>query len=94
MLVVETIARVRREHLVKGKGVREVARDLGLSRNTVRRILRSGETSFTYERGAQPHPKLGAFIGRLEAMLTVNAASAKKDRLTLRRMADLLQREG
>src|SRR5258708_15793506 len=61
MLVVETIARVRREHLVKGKGVRKVSRNLGLSRNTVRRILRSGETSFTYEREAQPHPKLGTY---------------------------------
>ncbi len=32
-------------------------------------MLRSGETSFEYERPEQPHPKLGAFIGRLEAML-------------------------
>ena len=45
MLVVETIGRIRRDHLVKGKSIREISRDLNLSRNTVRRVLRSGETS-------------------------------------------------
>ena len=50
MLTVETIGRVRRERLVKGKTIREITRDLKLSRNTVRKILRSGETSFSYER--------------------------------------------
>ncbi len=46
MLVVETIARIRREHLVKGKSIKQIARELKMSRNTVRRVLRSGETAF------------------------------------------------
>jgi predicted transcriptional regulator len=41
---VDTIARVRREHF--GKTIKEIARDLHLSRNTVRKILRSGASSF------------------------------------------------
>ena len=64
MLVVETIGRIRREHLVKGKSIKEIARDLKISRNTVRKVLRSGETSFSYEREVQPRPKLGALEGR------------------------------
>jgi hypothetical protein len=28
MLVVETIARIRREHFIKGKTIKEIARDL------------------------------------------------------------------
>ena len=59
MLVVETIARIRREHFVKGKTIKEIARDLGRSRNTIRKVLRSGETAFEYERTVQPRPKLG-----------------------------------
>jgi predicted transcriptional regulator len=57
MLVVETMGRIRREHLVKGKSIKEIARDLKISRNTVRKILRSGETSFfpTSERFS-PYP--------------------------------------
>ena len=45
MLVVETIARIRREHFIKGKTIKEIARDLKVSRNSVRKVLRSGETS-------------------------------------------------
>ena len=59
MLVVETVARIRREALVKGKSIKEIARVLGISRNTVRKVLRSGETSFVYDRSVQPLPKLG-----------------------------------
>src|SRR6478752_4086173 len=58
MLIVETIARIRREHFIKGKTIKEIARDLKVSRNTVRKVLRSGETSFEYERVVQPRPKL------------------------------------
>ena len=42
MLIVETIARIRREHFIKGKTIKEIARDLKVSRNTVRKVLRSG----------------------------------------------------
>jgi hypothetical protein len=38
MVIVETIGRVRREHFVKGKTIKEIARDLKISRNTVRKI--------------------------------------------------------
>jgi AraC-like DNA-binding protein len=59
MLTVETIERIRREHFLKGKTIKEIARDLNVSRNTVRKVLRSGETSFEYEREVQPRPSLG-----------------------------------
>ena len=39
MLIVETIGRIRREHLIKGKSIKEIARDLKISRNTVRKVL-------------------------------------------------------
>jgi hypothetical protein len=59
VLIVETIGRIRREHFIKGKSIKEIARDLKISRNTVRKVLRSGETSFSYERAVQPRSKLG-----------------------------------
>lgn len=94
MLVVETVAKIRREHFARGKGVKTIAREMGLARNTVRKILRSGDTALEYERREQPHPKLGPFITRLEALLEANASGARKDRLTLMRITDLLSREG
>ena len=86
MLVVETIGRIRREHLVKGKSIREIARDLKVSRNTVRKVLRSGETSFAYEREVQPRPQLGRWKAELDRLLTKNAESAARERLTLIRL--------
>ncbi len=41
MLVVETIARIRREYFVKGKAIKEIVRDVKVSRNTVRKVIRS-----------------------------------------------------
>ena len=76
MLIVETIGRIRREHLGKGKSIKEISRSLHLSRNTVRRILRSGETAFSYDREVQPRPKLGPWTEALDRLLTANAEAA------------------
>src|SRR5215467_16333843 len=86
MLVVETVARIRREHFVKGKTIKEIARGLGVSRNTVRKVLRSGETSFEYERKVQPRPKLGRWTGALDELLEGNAAKPAREQLTLIRI--------
>ena len=79
MLIVETIARIRREHFIKGKTIKEIARDLKVSRNTVRKVLRSGETSFEYERAVQPRPKLGRWAAELDRVLAANATKANAD---------------
>jgi AraC-like DNA-binding protein len=94
MLIVETVGRIRREHFVKGKSIKEVARDLRISRNTVRRILRSGETSFSYEREVQPRPRLGRWKDELDRMLTTNAGNAARERLTLIRLFEELRTLG
>jgi transposase len=94
MLIVETIGRIRREHFLKGKSIKEIARDLKISRNTVRRVLRSGETSFSYERETQPRPKLGRWQVEIDRMLTRNAGNAARERLTLIRLFEELRALG
>src|SRR6185312_8398822 len=91
MLVVETIGRIRREHFVKGKAIKEIARELKLSRNTVRKVLRSGATSFEYARTVRPRPKLGAWHGDLDRMLSDNEVRAARERLTLIRIFEELR---
>ena len=91
MLVVETVGRIRREHLVKGRSIKEIARDLKISRNTVRKVLRSGATSFEYEREVQPRPKLGRWSGDLDRLLLLNTAKAARERLTLIRVFEELR---
>jgi len=94
MLVVETIGRIRREHFVQGKSIKEIARDLRLSRNTVRKVLRSDETSFSYARQVQPRPKLGRWKGELDRLLAANAEAASRERLTLIRIFEELRALG
>ena len=91
MLVVETIGRIRREHFVKGKSIKEIVRELKVSRNTVRKVLRSGATSFEYKRAVQPRPKLGAWHGDLDRMLSENEARPARERLTLIRVFEELR---
>ncbi|WP_353213490.1 helix-turn-helix domain-containing protein, partial [Rhodovarius sp.] len=59
-----------------GKGVREIAREVGVSRNTVRRYLRVPDAARYRERPPQPG-KLSAFEGYILQRL----ASALPDRL-------------
>ena len=91
MLTVETIGRIRREHFLKGKTIKEIARDLKASRNTVRKVLRSGKTSFEYERGAQPRPKLGRWTTDLDELLASNAVKPAREQLTLIRIFEELR---
>jgi len=91
MLVVETVARIRREFFVKGKPIKEIVRELGVSRNTVRKVLRSGATAFSYERTVQPLPKLGPWARDLERLLEANERKARRERLTMVRIYEELQ---
>ena len=52
MLVVETIAKIRRGYFVQGKAIKAISRELKVSRKVVRKVIRSGETAFVYERSA------------------------------------------
>ncbi len=39
MLVVETIANIRRYHFVEGRKIKEISRDFYAFRNTVRKVI-------------------------------------------------------
>jgi transposase len=94
MLVVETVARIRRAHFVQGKSIKAISRELGISRNTVRRVLRSEATSLSYDRTTQPRPKLGAWADLLDQRLAGNEKLARRERLGLIRIFEELQRDG
>jgi transposase len=90
MKSVDTIARVRRAFYVEGWSLKRISRELHVSRNTVRRILRSNETSFSYERERQPKPRIGPWQVQLDALLDGNLAKPQRERLTLIRIYEEL----
>ena len=83
MLVVETIAKIRRAYFVQKKPIKAICRELGLSRKVVRKVLRSDATEFRYMRETQPLPKIGPWCDALDALLLTNAGKASRERLTL-----------
>jgi len=93
MLTVETVGRIRRGHF-KGKSIKALSRELRVSRNTVRKILRSGETELAYERSKQPRPKLGPWQDKLDSLLSANATKPDRERLTLIRLYEELRGQG
>lgn len=94
MLVVETIAKIRRYHFVDGLGIKTISRQLNLSRNTIRKVIRSGITEHKYKREHQPLPQLGKYVERLESLLKDDWERPKKRRFTASRLFELLQSEG
>ena len=94
MLTVETIGRVRHAFHIKGKKIKQISRELRLARNTVRTIVRGDETKHSYERKAQPLPKLGAFAEELDRLLEDNAKRPKRERLTFQRIYEELRLSG
>ncbi len=67
MLDVERWAELRREHFVRGVGIKELARRYGVDRNTVRRAVRS-EVPPRYQRPVAAS-KLDSFKGEIHELL-------------------------
>jgi transposase len=91
MLVVETIAKIRRAYFVQKKPIKAICRELGVSRKVVRKVIRSGATEFRYEREVQPQPKIGPWRDRLDGLLLANEAKPGRERLTLIRLFEELR---
>ena len=91
---VDTIARVRRAFYVQGWSLKKIVRELHVSRNTVRKILRTDETDFTYERDHQPIPRIGPWQQKLDEFLQGNTNKPPRERLTLIRIFEELRAVG
>lgn len=94
MLIVETIRKIRLYYHRDGMRIRQIARELRLSKNTVKKVIRSGATEFEYERSVQPRPKLGPFEERLSQFLSEDRDRPPRQQRTAQVLFEELQREG
>ncbi len=94
MLIVETIAKIRRAFLVQGKSIKAICREFRVSRKVVRKVIRSNSTEFQYTREIQPFPKIGPVRERLDDLLSANAGKAARERLTLIRIYEEIRSLG
>ena len=94
MLIVETIAKIRRAYFVQQKPIKAICREFGLSRKVVRKVIRSEATEFRYSRTNQPLPKIGPWRDELDALFLANEGKAPRERLTLVRLFEMLRSRG
>jgi transposase len=91
---VDAIARIRFEHFQNGKGIKRIARELGIARDTVRKVLRSGSTEFVYKREVQPQRKLGPWVEALTAILEAEDRLPRRERRSTIRLFEELRGRG
>jgi transposase len=94
MLTVETIRKIRLATRDGKKSIRQTAKDFNVSRNTVRKILRSDQTRFEYHRESVHRPKLGPFVDTLTTLLKDDQPLPLKQRRTAQGLYEALQAEG
>src|SRR3954465_7611997 len=91
VLVVETIAKIRRAYFAQKKPIKAICREFRLSRKVVRKVIRSQATEFRYERGRQPLPRIDPWRNQLDDLLLANEGNAARERLTLIRIFEELR---
>ena len=81
---------IRRWHFREGMPIREIERRTGLSRNTIRKYLRSGAVEPRFKVADRPS-KLDPFAEKLSGWLRIEVGKSRKQRRTAKRMyADLV----
>ena len=93
MYKVEMYARVRRACIVEGMSVREAAREFGLHRDTVRKMLKYSIPPGYRRRKPARRPKLEPYVGVIDRILEDDKVAPKKQRHTAKRIYDRLREE-
>lgn len=89
----EIYGRVRRAVRVEGRSQRAVAREFGLSRETVRKMLQYAVPPGYQRQQPIKRPKLGAWLGVIDAILNDDKQRPPKQRHTSKRIFERLKEE-
>ena len=90
MIDMELLSVIRRWHYRDHYSIREIARRTGLSRNTVRKYLRSDNVEPKFAVPDRPS-KLDAYADKLSYMLRQEAGKSRKQKRTVKQLhADLV----
>ena len=93
MYKVEVYARVRRVVQVDGMSIRQAAREFGLSRKTIRKMLQYSLPPGYERKKPVARPKLGPWLGIIDQILAEDPSQPKKQRHTAKRIWDRLKAE-
>lgn len=96
MLELSHVHIIRHKHFVEGQSIRAVARDMGVSRNTVRKYLRAEDPQPEYTQSkCRPRPVLDKVGPRIDELLEEwSGRTTNKQRITSPRVHQALLDEG
>ena len=94
MITLEQYEQIRRMYHLEEKSGRQIARELGCSRQTVSRALSLEQPPAYTMSKPRSAPVLGPYQTRLEELLAENQRLPKKQRYTAHKLFQLIQAEG
>lgn len=92
MLKVDQYHYIRTAHRVYGKAIKEIARETGHSKNTIRKALRQEYVGYN-QRCTQPYPVLGPYLEAIDRWLGDDKDKPTKQRHTATRVYHRLKME-
>ena len=93
MITVNEKEKIRRAHYLEGKSIRQIQRELGYHRETIRKALEGGEASRYKQQAPRPSPVLEPVKAVIEHWLTEDQSRPPKQRHTARRIYERLVQE-
>jgi transposase len=94
MIGVEERERIRRAYFNENKSIRQIARELGHSRPTIRKAIQAAEPATYTQRTPRPAPVLGPYKPLIDELLVESRQMPKKQRYTSHKIYELVHAEG
>ena len=94
MLEVEEREEIRRAYHLEGKKIREISRELGYARQTIRKAISEADGSKTTNPRKRKAPVLGDYKERIAELLAESERQPRKQRYTAKKMFEIVQKEG
>jgi hypothetical protein len=91
---VESIRKIRQAYHRDKRPIRQIAREFHVSKNTFKRIIRSGIIEQVYKREEQPRPKLSQYESRLKELFAEDSRKPNRHRRSAQLLFEQLQLEG
>jgi transposase len=94
MIRVEDREQIRRAYFIEHKSVRQIARELGHSRDTVKKAIESAEATEYTLKQPRKAPILGPYQARIDELLAENERLPRKQRYTGHKIYQDIERDG
>jgi transposase len=94
MLKVDQIEQIRRRYHIEKKSMRQIAKEMGHSRETVRQAIDSAEARQYTLSEPRPAPKLGPYKAQIQELVAENEKLPRKQKYTWKKIYEAIEAKG